>query len=163
MITYLVGDATRPDRGGVKIIAHICNDIGLWGAGFTAALDKRWSEPRTSYKLWHTITTSGFFLGKTQVVQVESDTYVANMVAQHEVAKAGSAYKPIRYEAVRLCLEDLNRYIRDRLNSDPDTDLSIHMPRIGCGLAGGSWDKIEPLLSVIPYPVYVYDLGDTHI
>ena len=25
-------------------------------------------------------------------------------------------------------------------------DASIHMPRIGCGLAGGTWDKIEPIL-----------------
>ncbi|GAB5527155.1 MAG: hypothetical protein Roseis2KO_50270 [Roseivirga sp.] len=23
---------------------------------------------------------------------------------------------------------------------------SVHMPRIGCGLAGGKWEKIEPLI-----------------
>ena len=23
---------------------------------------------------------------------------------------------------------------------------SIHMPKISCGLAGGTWDKIEPLI-----------------
>ena len=23
---------------------------------------------------------------------------------------------------------------------------SLHMPRIGCGLAGGDWSKVEPLL-----------------
>ena len=23
---------------------------------------------------------------------------------------------------------------------------SVHMPRIGCGLAGGTWDKIEPIV-----------------
>jgi len=23
---------------------------------------------------------------------------------------------------------------------------SVHMPRIGCGLAGGRWDRIEPLI-----------------
>jgi len=34
MITYLVGDATQPQGEGVKVIAHICNDIGAWGAGF---------------------------------------------------------------------------------------------------------------------------------
>jgi O-acetyl-ADP-ribose deacetylase (regulator of RNase III) len=38
---------------------------------------------------------------------------------------------------------------------------SVHMPRIGCGLAGGTWDQIEPLIiatlinSVIS--VWVYD------
>lgn len=23
---------------------------------------------------------------------------------------------------------------------------SVHMPRIGCGLAGGTWSRIEPLI-----------------
>ena len=23
---------------------------------------------------------------------------------------------------------------------------SVHMPRIGCGLAGGDWSKVEPLI-----------------
>ncbi|MCT2277673.1 hypothetical protein M3G91_08560 [Micromonospora chalcea] len=38
---------------------------------------------------------------------------------------------------------------------------SVHMPRIGCGLAGGSWQRIEPLirqaLSDRGIPVTVYD------
>jgi len=25
-----------------------------------------------------------------------------------------------------------------------DKNAKVHMPRIGCGLAGGTWDKIEP-------------------
>jgi hypothetical protein len=23
----------------------------------------------------------------------------------------------------------------------------VHIPRIGCGLAGGTWDRIEPLIT----------------
>ena len=38
---------------------------------------------------------------------------------------------------------------------------SVHMPRIGCGLAGGTWDRIEPLivasLGARGVPVTVYD------
>ena len=37
----------------------------------------------------------------------------------------------------------------------------VHMPRIGCGLAGGSWDRIEPLivesLTVRGIETFVYD------
>jgi hypothetical protein len=37
------------------------------------------------------------------------------------------------------------------------------MPRIGCGLAGGKWERIEPLilqeLSQHDVAVYVYDFG----
>ena len=38
---------------------------------------------------------------------------------------------------------------------------SVHMPRIGCGLAGGKWENIEPLilvqLSERDVEVWVYD------
>jgi O-acetyl-ADP-ribose deacetylase (regulator of RNase III) len=38
---------------------------------------------------------------------------------------------------------------------------SVHMPRIGCGLAGGRWERIEPLiitaLCAQDIPVAVYD------
>jgi hypothetical protein len=40
----------------------------------------------------------------------------------------------------------------------------IHMPRIGCGLAGGKWDQIEPLLEEhlarAGFDVRVYDLPE---
>lgn len=39
--TYLKGDATCPQAKGVKIICHVCNDIGGWGKGFVLALSKR--------------------------------------------------------------------------------------------------------------------------
>jgi len=37
---------------------------------------------------------------------------------------------------------------------------SIHMPRIGCGLAGGKWEKVEPLIrETLPgTQIFVYDL-----
>lgn len=47
---------------------------------------------------------------------------------------------PIRYEAVRSALEKVAAHALQH-------DASVHMPRIGCGLAGGTWDKIEPLLT----------------
>lgn len=39
---------------------------------------------------------------------------------------------------------------------------SVHMPRIGCGLAGGSWGKVEPIIQEElcdkGVQVFVYDL-----
>jgi hypothetical protein len=40
-IQYIAGDATAPIGDGNKIIAHVCNDIGAWGAGFVLAISKR--------------------------------------------------------------------------------------------------------------------------
>lgn len=48
MIQYIKGDATYPERitpESIKIIVHIVNDMGAWGAGFVLALNKRWNKP----------------------------------------------------------------------------------------------------------------------
>jgi len=49
-IHYLIGDATKPDVAGNKIIAHICNDVGGWGKGFVLAISKSWPEPERKYR-----------------------------------------------------------------------------------------------------------------
>ena len=43
-LRILKGDATSPQAKGPKIIAHACNDIGGWGAGFVVAVSKRRKE-----------------------------------------------------------------------------------------------------------------------
>jgi len=62
--------------------------------------------------------------------------------------------QPIRYEAVEDCLEKL-------VAKALELSASVHMPRIGCGLAGGKWERIEPLIVKTlcrrDVPVTVYD------
>lgn len=136
-VRYVQGDATAPQGRGKKIIAHVCNDIGKWGKGFVLAITERWTEPEAEYRAWHQ-RGDGFMLGAIQLVRVESTIWVANMVAQRGT-RTGSNGPPIRYDAVEKCLAQL----AVRAN---DLGASVHMPRIGCGLAGGTWDAIEPIV-----------------
>jgi O-acetyl-ADP-ribose deacetylase (regulator of RNase III) len=146
-IHYITGDATNPQGTGNKIIVHICNDIGAWGAGFVLAVSKKWRAPEIAYRAEKKHT-----LGTVQLVRVSDDIIVANMVAQHGVGIGADGKPPIRYEAVRACLNQVN-------DSAYHTGSTIHMPRIGCGLAGGDWSKIEEIIKdVASVPVYVYDL-----
>lgn len=138
-IVYINGDATCPQAKGVKIICHICNDIGGWGKGFVLAVSKRWKEPQAMYRAWCAAgKEGGFALGAVQFVQVEPYIWVANMIGQRGIKK-GSSGPPIRYEAVALCLAQVAVNARA-------LGASVHMPRIGCGLAGGSWSVVEPLI-----------------
>ncbi len=73
-----------------------------------------------------------------QLVQVRHDTWVANMVAQHGM-RTGSSGPPIRYEAVERCLAT----VADQAAA---LAVTVHLPRIGCGLAGGRWERIEPIV-----------------
>ncbi len=140
-IQYKVGDATLPSISGQAIIAHICNDIGGWGAGFVLALSERWQQPEKQYHQWYRdgmAASPPFALGETQFVRVSESTVVANMIGQHGIRRHGKL-PPIRYEAVDQALE---RVGEEALQMGA----SVHMPRIGCGLAGGTWDRIEPLI-----------------
>lgn len=164
-IKYVIGDATYPEGDGNKIIAHVCNDIGKWGAGFTNAINGRWSEPGRRYFAWHkTHLTEGirFGLGEVQLVSVATEeprgrTYVCNMIAQCGTRSARNPI-PLNYEALRNCLIEVEK-LSVKLMA------TIHMPRIGCGLAGGSWERVEHLIKVIlidhHHSVTVYDLPDS--
>ena len=139
-ITYVRGDATVPSVKGVKVIAHVCNDIGGWGKGFVLALSRRWPQPEEAYRAWHRERASNdFCLGALQLVRVKPDVWVANMVGQRGV-RTGSKGVPVRYDAIDTALARL----ADRAL---ELGASVHMPRIGCGLAGGTWSRVEPLVT----------------
>ena len=153
-IQYIKGDATSPQTKGNKIIAHICNDIGGWGKGFVVAVSKKWPTPEESYRLWYKERAKNDFqLGAVQIVPVSETISVANMIGQRGI-KSGKQGVPIRYAAVEGCLEKVAQFAKEN-------EASIHMPRIGCGLAGGKWECIEPLIlkAILntKISVYVYD------
>ncbi|MFF2510956.1 macro domain-containing protein [Streptomyces sp. NPDC058086] len=156
-ITYVRGDATTPSAKGVRLIAHVCNDIGGWGKGFVLALSRRWPEPEAAYRAWHRDRAhNDFGLGAAQFVQVEKLVWVANLIGQRGI-RTGSKGVPVRYEAIDTALAHL-------ATKAAELDASVHMPRIGCGLAGGNWSRVEPLimrrLVERGVAVTVYDHGE---
>ncbi|NML51496.1 macro domain-containing protein [Streptomyces sp. R302] len=156
-IEYVRGDATEPRGKGVRIVAHVCNDLGGWGKGFVLAVSRRWPEPEAAYRRWHRERAGNDFgLGAAQFVQVSPYLWVANLVGQRGIRAGRSSGVPVRYEAIGAALGKL---------ADKAVELgaSVHMPRIGCGLAGGKWERVEPLvrerLVGRGIPVTVYDFG----
>lgn len=158
MVTYVKGDATKPQGDGPKIIAHICNDSGGWGAGFVKAISRRWSEPEDSYRRWHrnVLNDGGYFLplGHVQMVRVDAETEVANMIGQHGMVSPINPY-PISYAALGHCLDKVAKVAGHN-------GATVHMPRIGTGLARGNWEVIESIinrtLTLRDVDVVVYDL-----
>ncbi len=155
-LRYVVGDATSPDGGDDRIIVHVCNDIGGWGRGFVLALSARWPEPEASYLQWYAArSTNDFALGAIQLVPVEPSVWVANLIGQRDVV-AGPDGPPVRYDAIEKGLNLLTTAAKDG-------GASVHMPRIGSGLAGGDWEVIEGIVNRTlvagGVSVTVYDLA----
>lgn len=156
-LQYVVGDATAPQGEGRKLIAHIVNPVGAFGAGFVVAVNRRWPAVRPAYqKLCAQAEAEGGqlrLLGKIQVMDVEEGIAIANLFAQ----LAPGASRPIRYDALYNALEALQKLLAVQ-----DAPVSVHMPRIGAGLARGHWPIIEQIvIHTLVSPgvdVTVYDL-----
>ena len=58
-------------------------------------------------------------------------------------------------------MKDIQYRKGDATAPQSENNASVHMPRIGCGLAGGKWEMIEPIilqrLSNNDVEVVVYD------
>ena len=140
-LRYRQGDATRPAGRGPRVLVHVTNDRGLWGKGFVLAISQRWSEPERRFKAWRKDPTASdppFALGEVQLVEVEPELWVANLIGQRGIRRSKGA-PPVRYEAIRAGLRRVAEFALDR-------GASVHMPRIACGLAGGRWERVEPIL-----------------
>ena len=142
MIRHVTGDATRPEGGGPRVIVHVCNDVGGWGAGFVVALSRRWKEPEAAYRRWHHAgaddAAGPFELGAVQFVEVGPALWVANLIGQRDIQPSGGV-PPVRYEAMRAGLAKVAAFAREK-------GATVHMPRIGAGLAGGDWDRISRII-----------------
>lgn len=164
-IIYVSGDATEPQGPGNKIIAHVCNDIGAWGAGFVKALSLKWPQPELEYKVLKAQKSPNLLeLGTVQFVRTKGDVddsiWIANMIGQRGIKnrKDGSTddSPPIRYPAVLKCLDEVGKFA-------VANNASIHAPRFGAGLAGGDWDVIEAIIEKVLInkhgrQVTIYDL-----
>lgn len=156
MLIYRTGDATKPEGTDPRVLVHVCNDIGGWGAGFVLALSRRWKAPEQAYRAW--AKGEGdlpFELGQVQFVEVEPRLWVANLVGQRGVRRSRKGEPPVRYDAIRDGLTHVRAFAREH-------GASVHMPRIGAGLAGGDWTVVESIirkeLADQGVAVTVYDL-----
>lgn len=149
MIKYVEGDATCPrlGEGETGLIAHVVNTKGGWGRGFVLALSSRWEQPEVAYRRWHRTGSNEqgqpFELGNIQYVRVEPQVYVVNMLAQAGYLQGKSRLShppPLRFDALEACLAKVSQ-LAGSLSA------SVHMPRIGTGLGGASWDLIEPIIN----------------
>ncbi len=159
-IAYQIGDATRPIGDHPKIIVHVCNDAGARGKGFVVAVSSRWREPERRYRAWHGGEESQpFALGQVQFVRVEDTVWVANLIGQHGIG-SHNGLPPVRYEAIREGLRAVAAKAKE-------LGASVHMPRIGFGLAGGKWEEVERIvqqeLVAAGVAATVYDLPKRQI
>ncbi len=155
LVTYVRGDATQTRGKGRRLLVQVVNDGAFtWGGGgFAAAIKRRWPSAQKTFTAQVTTDRSTLRLGSVVTCDVEPDVTLISLVAQHGY---GPSPRPrIRYAALRDCLLRVSGMAKEQ-------NASVHMPRIGTGLAGGSWPVVEEIISEtltkMGINVMVYDL-----
>jgi|HubBroStandDraft_2_1064218.scaffolds.fasta_scaffold08624_5 O-acetyl-ADP-ribose deacetylase (regulator of RNase III) len=153
-IQYLKGDATNPRGTSARIIVQVVNDKAItWGKGFSVAVRKKWPEAQKDFTRWVFEHRPEFKIGNIHITTLEQSVELISLVAQHGYGP--SLFPRIQYSALETCLSKVAAQAQQ-------TGASVHMPRIGCGEAGGDWNIVSELIDETlckhNIPVTVYDL-----
>lgn len=145
-IHYVIGDATDPCLRPAMIF-HACNDQRKWGSGFVMALSAKWKQPELTYRL-----DMEMALGDIGIVPVAEDLFVCNMIVQRGT-DTGRHIPVLWFEHALMAMNAaMDAWPTERRPT-------LHCPRIGSGLGQTPWPIMEKaILSVIQWPVWVYDL-----
>lgn len=143
-----------------NIICHQVNCMGVMGAGLAKQIRNKFPFVYSEYKaLCDEYTNKRYkqiLLGKAQIIDVENrksmhsplndyvydnSISVCNLFGQYEFGR-GVHTKP---EALERAIYNLCFLISQPNNEVLSTTISIPYG-IGCGLAGGDWNEIEPMI-----------------
>lgn len=137
------------NRNRISIIPQVCNNIGLYGAGYSGAISRRWPIVQEKYLEWYRKndkingTTGPFALGNNQYVNCGGGIIVVNMIAMSGV-RSRFRTKPLVETELMACLFKLSQL--DSKNSD------FYFAKIGSGLAGGDWNLIKYFIETFLNP-----------
>lgn len=155
-------EATNITPGVIKAYAHGTNCQGRMGSGIALTIKHMFPEVYNTYVRQYKY--EGLQLGNTSMVQPAGhdhflffncntqDKYRGFRNADGTVEPHGKVY--VDYDGVKKCFEQINEQMLSRLGETPIfgkseqkiTELEVHFPLIGAGLANGDWGRIEAII-----------------
>jgi O-acetyl-ADP-ribose deacetylase (regulator of RNase III) len=148
VITYIDGDLIKlAQEGHFDIIVHGCNCFSTMGAGIAPQMAKAFGCDKFRMELsGEDINKLGNIDFELRLVSLNPNS---NFVKSIAVVNAYTQYKygsnhsdgdvaPFDYEAFTVCMRKINQIFV--------SGKTIGMPKIGAGLAGGDWNRIEKII-----------------
>lgn len=138
MITYITGDliAAAQEAKDIRILVHLCNNIGVSGAGIIVPIFKTWPD---AANLYHTISSLEMKLGNL-TTHKSGNVIVVNLIGQEGVGPDKRGEPPVRYWSIEKGFRKI-RNIYDTYKKKGHKPRVI-APRLGCALAGGKWPRV---------------------
>lgn len=138
LMRFVHGDVLDPRNAGMSVICQMVNDQArTWGGGVSRNAARKYPTAHHDFAAWIISIPRANRLGKVHFAQVGKSIFLASLVSQ---AGFGPSPSPrIRYAALEQCLECVSEFASER-------SATVHMPRIGAGESGGSWDTVEEIV-----------------
>lgn len=120
----------------IDVLVHQVNCQGVMGAGIAKDILKVFPSHINYYK------QQEMFLSNYMIDTLSSNQHIVGLFAQDKV---GTSQVQTNVAAFAVALSDCLNELLDNL--PPTSTLTIGFPyKIGCGLAGGSWETISLIL-----------------
>jgi O-acetyl-ADP-ribose deacetylase (regulator of RNase III) len=153
-VNFVHGDVLKAHGSETRIVCQLVNDQARsWGGGVARSAAKAFPDAQREFSSWITSIPKNRRLGDVHFVQADKKLFLASLVGQTGFGPSDTPR--IRYAALEKCFEKISSFASANA-------ASVHMPRIGSGESGGSWDTVQELVqnSLIAdgIPVTVYDL-----
>lgn len=133
MIRYIDGDLIR-DSSQFEVIAHCCNCFNTMGSGIAPQIKAKFPE---AYSVdCATIKGDKAKLG-TITHTINTNPVVVNIYGQYGYNGRQHGEIDVDYNAIRSGFKLIKEKFSGKL---------IGIPKLGSGLAGGSWDIIEQII-----------------
>ena len=153
MINYIDGDLIKlAKEAKFDVIVHGCNCHSKMGAGIAPQMAKAFGcDQFVMERVGSDVNKLGnidyqqFILTKLTSDDIKNGNFkpeltVVNAYTQFNYGRnhADGDAKPLSYEALTLCMKKINVVFAGK---------HIGMPKIGAGLAGGNWNRIEHIIN----------------
>ncbi len=128
------------------LFVHGCNCQGVMGAGVAAGVRAKWPYVYKTYAALCEQEDPKDLLGTIQIVSTTEHGHINDAF---RVVNAFTQLMPgfgrqVSYDAIATCFEELNSILE--IYRDNGITYRLIFPKIGAGLAGGSWNVIERII-----------------
>lgn len=137
-LDFVHGNVLNPVGIEPRIICQLVNDQArVWGGGVARSAAQRYPDAQRQFSRWFMQTTKHERLGRVHFANTDANIIIASLIAQE--GYGASATPRIRYAPLEQCLLTVSDYALAHKSS-------VHLPRIGAGQSGGSWDTVEEII-----------------
>ena len=137
-IRFIEDDLVSPKSEKIDIIVHQCNCFGKMGAGIAKQIALKY--PEVAQLESNFCKTPKYAFGKNCIANTNDKRVVINM---HSQFRYGTEKRQTNYQAFERCLHLLSTYYLPHQSPTAVVGLPYN---IGCGLAGGDWNTILPII-----------------